>query len=58
MTEVSLLNYFDERVSTTLPTKTRYHQTPHETNFPNFMLFLIIKIPSKTFPPQNETKTS
>jgi len=53
MTEVSLLNYFDERVSTTLATKTRYHHTPHEANFPNFVLVLITKIACKTFPPQN-----
>ena len=58
MTEVSLLNYFDERVSTTLPTVTRYHHITHETMFPKFVLVRITKIPSKMFPPHNETKTS
>jgi hypothetical protein len=58
MTEVSSVNYFDKRVSTTLPTMTRYHHMPHETNFPKFVLVRITKIPSKTYPPYDETKTS
>jgi len=32
--------------------------SPHEANFPNFVLVRITKIPSKKFLPHNETKTS